>query len=80
MKIIWEPQDIVAGRRVGKLDRGERWIIGYNPLMIKDEPRYMLVSLSDGMVNQYYDKQGLCDRLNAAGEMPSELLPPESTQ
>lgn len=74
MKIEWQPEDIYAGRIVGKPDRAERWMIGY--LADVDGPKkWALVSLSDGMIAHRGDTDRfLADRLNAAGDMPVEFF------
>jgi hypothetical protein len=41
MKVTWEADDIIPGRRVGKAEREEQWLIGYHV-----HPKvYTLVSL-----------------------------------
>jgi hypothetical protein len=73
MKIEWQPEDIVAGRVVGKPDRNERWMIGYKSTAA-DDVRWCLVSLTDGMIHPALSKDALALHLNGCGEMPSEFL------
>ena len=81
MKIIWEPQDVQAGLIVGKSDRVERWLIGYDPAVgWADDPAYApkwaMISLEDGMfaaVGQ--TREQLAAYLNHAGEFPAVLFP-----
>ena len=75
MKIEWQPEDIQAGRRVGHPERIEQWIIGYMGAAKSDEPRWVLVSLSDGMVMVPITKEELCAKLNTMGDLPLELVP-----
>jgi hypothetical protein len=77
MKIVWEPQDIRAGRRVRKPTASEEWLIGYDP-SAQEAHKYMaIISLADGMISaKGMDPQGIADFLNEAGNFPVELLPP----
>ena len=53
MKFIWEEKDIKGGLRVTKEGIKETWIIGWFPVY-KADPRFVLVSLSYGMVDHNY--------------------------
>lgn len=75
MKIEWQPDDIQAGRRIGHPNRGEQWMIGYEAGMRSDEPRWRLVSLSDGIIGPMLSREDMALRLNDSGELPTELLP-----
>lgn len=76
MNVTWHAQDLKPGQRVGVPRREERWMIGYIvPDKAGDLRRHMLISLVDGMVQGPFMRQQLCDQLNAAGEVPEELLP-----
>lgn len=76
MKIEWSAEDIEVGRIVGKPDLRERWMIGY---LAAGDPgpsdrRYVLVSLSDGMVTQAETKNALAILLNKNSNMPVEFF------
>jgi hypothetical protein len=74
MKIEWEADDIVCGRRVGHPDRSEQHMIGFLA-NVAGLDRYVLISLSDGMVSDRYTKEMLAARLNSSAERPIELGP-----
>lgn len=78
MKIEWDEDDIQAGRRTGHPERIEQSIIGYLANMTSDEPRWVLVSLSDGMVSPPTTKMLLAAKLNAMNERPLELIPSDN--
>jgi len=73
MRCIWDPRDIKPGRIIGKPDRTERWMIGY--IADRGTNRYVLVSLSDGLVTLPVPPDMLASQLTKEGELPSELLP-----
>jgi hypothetical protein len=71
MKIIWEPDDIRPGRRVGREGRSEQWIIGYDSTVTaRENVRYTIISLADGMVFPFRTKEDLCVLLNNSGDVP----------
>lgn len=72
MKIVWEVDDIVPGRVIGKSDRTERWKIGYLSYA-KDDIKFVLVSMSDGMVTSPMTKEALAAFINTTGDGPTEL-------
>ncbi len=76
MRIEWSADDIEVGRIVGKPDLRERWMIGYlaagNPG--KSDRRYVMVSLSDGMVTDPETKDALAILLNKNDNMPAEFF------
>jgi hypothetical protein len=72
MRIEWEADDIICGRRVGHPDRSEQHMIGYLA-NVGALDRYVLISLSDGMVSDRYTKEMLAARLNSSAERPVEL-------
>ena len=74
MKIEWQLEDIQAGRRVVTPGRNEPWMIGYIASMRSDEPRWALVSLTDGMIGKPVSREELAADLNKIGEMPLELM------
>lgn len=75
MKIVWEKKDIRPGTRVGHPDRSEQWIIAYFPGVLPTEPRYTLVSLSDGMIaSKPETAEDIAVRLTESGEIPAEFL------
>ena len=51
MKFIWEEKDILVGRRYGRIEITEEWMIGYL-FWIGAEERYVSISLGDEPV--YY--------------------------
>lgn len=76
MKVEWESSDIKPGRRYGKPQTAERWVIGY--LAGEDsQERYVSISLSDGMVTKPKFRETLAASLNKEGYQPEELLPKE---
>lgn len=74
MKIVWERDDIRAGRRVGKPERWERWIIGYEDAHRDREVRWCLISTTDGMVQSGFTREALAALLTSSGEFPEEAL------
>jgi hypothetical protein len=74
MKIEWQVEDIQAGRIVGKPDRGERWMIGWLNGTTQHEPRWCLVSLSDGCIQPAHDATAMAASLNQSGEVPAEFF------
>lgn len=75
MKIEWEADDIVCGRRVGHHDRSEQHMIGFFVVDAGNPERYALISLSDGMIAGPFTKEKLADLLNKTAEVPVELGP-----
>lgn len=76
MKITWETNDIIAGRRAGKSDRVEVWIIGYDPNTPPGKPKWALISTEDGMISRRgLTKEQLASHLNSSGDYPVELFP-----
>jgi hypothetical protein len=74
MKITWEADDIKPGTVVGKSERVERWLIGYDPWAAA--PNWALISLEDGMIaHSGLTKTELADKLNLSGYVPAVLFP-----
>lgn len=74
MKVVWEDEDINPGVVVGKKDRKERWIIGYDPTGATGA-NFALISLSDGMVSKKMMMPGtLAKFLNETGDLPVALI------
>lgn len=73
MKVIWEADDIVTGRRFGMRQVEEKWIIGYIS-SVEGPARYVTVSDQDGLVTDPCTREYLAQRLNADGYLPLELL------
>jgi len=72
MKVIWEEQDIKAGRRFRSLYGREIWIIGY---IAASPTKWTVVSTLDGMVNSLLKtRQDVVDFLNRNEDLPLELL------
>jgi hypothetical protein len=74
MKVIWEPTDIRAGRRYGKLNVTERWMIGYKVSTPSFMHLWYSVSLTDGMVTSGISDVELAASLTEDGYLPEELL------
>lgn len=75
MKVIWETEDIKVGRLVGHTACSERAIIGYDPREEDSQYKYVLVSLSDGMVIcAPTTKFLIAKQLNDEDYQPYELL------
>lgn len=73
MKIIWETQDIVAGRSYSREGIGETWLIGY--LSYEDSRAcYVSVSQSDGLVTPPMTPEEMAGMLTQEGYIPSEVL------
>jgi hypothetical protein len=76
VKIEWQADDIQAGRRIGHPENNEQWMIGYLASTKSDEPRWVLIRLADGMINDPpLGKTDLAKNLNASKFLPLELLP-----
>jgi hypothetical protein len=73
MKVTWEADDIVPGRRYSKKGIGEKWIIGYLS-DVAGEGRYVSVSDRDGLVTSPGTKEYLANALNEEGYLPVELI------
>ena len=50
MKYLWEAHDIVEGRKVDSHNRAERYMIGYDVSINREDGNLRLVSLRDGML------------------------------
>lgn len=75
MKVIWEPNDIKAGKVYAKSETGEKWMIGY--LSWKgDADKYVSISLLDGWVTTANSQSALAEKLTEDGYLPIELLSP----
>ena len=74
MKFIWEASDIKPGRKYGRADISERWMIGYLGALGGDKPRYVSVSTIDGMVTDASGREELARELTEHGYVPAEYL------
>ena len=75
MKVIWEPEDIVPGRKYGKPGIQEVWMIGY-VAGADTWVRYTSISLADGMVlSGSCSAEALASKINDGGYIPIELIP-----
>lgn len=73
MKVEWEAEDIVPGRRYGKEGLREKWVIGY--LSFADgQERYVSISDQDGMVTEPKAKEQMARNLTENGYLPLELI------
>lgn len=73
MKLIWEEKDIVVGKRYGRYDIGEKWMIGYLPS--EDDCRYVSISMDDGMVTNPMTLKDFVTSLNKDNYIPEDILP-----
>jgi hypothetical protein len=73
MKVLWEANDIRAGRRYSKDGLNEVWIIGYDPLRPQ---AYFSISLSDGLISngKGSTRDELAADLTTNKYVPVELL------
>jgi hypothetical protein len=75
MKVTWETEDVRCGRVFGLPDAKERGIIGYDPRETDTHSKYLLISLSDGMVICSPTTRFLIAKhLNDGDYQPVELL------
>ena len=72
MKFIWEPDDIKVGRKYSRPDITEIWLIGYIPSVDSTGPRYVSISMEDGMVTG-----GLTANVLSAGLTRNNYVPVE---
>lgn len=72
MKVEWEAEDIVMGRRVTRYRGDEVYMLGYQGFL--GPKRYVLVSLSDGMTSECYTRVQLAEQLNSGGLKPLEVV------
>lgn len=72
MKVVWEEEDIMVGRRYSR--KGiETWLIGF--LAGGEEGcNYVSVSLADGMVSPAETKAGMARKLTEGAYLPVEVL------
>ena len=73
MKVTWQEEDIITGRRYGKPGCNETWAIGYLS-WVNINQAYVSISNQDGMVSEATSKQGLAEYLNKFGYLPIELI------
>lgn len=74
MKVTWEEGDIKAGRRFGRIECKEKWMIGYR-FAGSGSTEFTIISLVDGMVNSMLkSRQDVADFLNRAEDLPLELI------
>jgi hypothetical protein len=68
LKIEWEPKDVTenVGRVVTSGDHDEHWIISYEPSLDRNQARYRLTSLRDGMLTDAQTAANLAAQLTAA--------------
>ena len=72
MKVIWEEEDIIVGRKFKLPIANETWIIGYIPSCAGKE-KYVNISLCDGMVTTPISAEWMASILTDAGYLPIEL-------
>lgn len=71
MKFTWEEDDIVPGRKIVQGTAGKIWLLGYMPHIAEAE-RYVLVSLTDGLVTPPKSKERMATRLTQDNMIPAE--------
>ena len=71
MKYIWDATDVRErlGCVVTNDAKGEHWVLSYDACQ-RDEQRYCLVSLRDGMVNTRYDAETMAQILTEENRRP----------
>jgi hypothetical protein len=74
MKVTWEAEDIIPGRRYSKPGIKEIWAIGFLAYESTQE-RYVSVSNQDGMVTEPKFKENFAADLTEQGYLPVELIP-----
>lgn len=74
MKVTWEAEDIIPGRRYSKPGIQEVWTIGFLAAE-QTQVRYVSVSNQDGMVTPPMAKGDLAASLNTSEYIPVELIP-----
>lgn len=72
MKVIWEEQDIIVGRKFKLPSANETWIIGHIPSRVGKE-KYVTISLCDGMVTTPISAEWMASILTDGGYLPIEL-------
>ncbi len=82
MKTIFEPSDFRGENtlvgRVVHAGAGEHYLIGYDAAKTRDEDRYTLISLRDGMIagSGWYGPISMAKMLNAGGyQLFSSTIP-----
>ena len=76
MRFIWEPKDIIGGRRFrDKAGSEEVWMVVYQPNTISAGPTnfYATVSLADGLVTDFVDREVLSETFTKGNYIPLEL-------
>ena len=74
MKFIWEPDDIQVGRKYSRPDITEEWLIGYLPSVDRVGPRFVSVSMDDGMVTEGSTANELSASLTRNNYVPVEFI------
>ncbi|XAI95975.1 hypothetical protein [Microcystis phage Mwe-JY26] len=78
MKVIWEAEDIIPGRRVSVRKSSEVWLLGYDASIANNNgtsARYCMVSLEDGVVIvKNSTKTELAEHLTTHLYLPIEVL------
>ncbi len=75
MIVIWQPEDIKVGQRVGRPDCKEAHLIGYNTSPAPDTGSIsVLISLEDGHVWKQGTKEEIAKTLSNGHYLPSEIL------
>lgn len=74
--VTWEARDIIPGRVIGAIGRGERWMVGYVAGKHSSKDQHLsLNSMSDGMISRIGTADQIAAMLNKVGtELPAEML------
>lgn len=76
MRITWAADDCKVGRVVVHQGRpeGEHWILGYGYPEGDHQQKSAMISLRDGMINFFENKDELADYLTDGEYFPVELV------
>ena len=74
MKFIWETDDIQVGRKYSRPDITEVCLIGYLPSVDSFGPRFVSVSMDDGMVTEGSTGPEMAASLTRNNYVPVEFI------
>jgi len=77
MIIKWEEKDVIPGITVGKILKGEEFIIGYtvwHGSQVKPRSNLCMISLRDGAVYKPGTRAELADTLSKGNYIPTIVL------
>jgi hypothetical protein len=73
MRIVYSSGDMKPGTVYGRVDGGERWMVGYDPGAPVDA-KYLLFSTSDGMLAYKGGADDVAAFLSRGNYLPVEVL------